>query len=320
MSIVDLETLLKGDVSLRKVKRPLTFCASQWPPACVTFEIMETVQIRFWGVRGSVPAPGRATMRFGGNTACLEIRTGKDLIICDAGTGIRELGLALERRSLNRPITAHILLSHLHWDHYMGLPFFAPLYRRQDRFVVYGPMAGRKAFGVALSRAMSPPYFPLPISSIPAKMSFKTVGSRPFQIGKVRVVPRAVNHPGGAIGWRFEFPNGKSLVHITDNEPGLLSERASIVEWMRDADVLIHDAQYTPNNYKSHIGWGHSPFTYPIGLAAEANIKRLFLFHFDPSDDDAHLVQVYSKARSIVKNVNPGVSVKMAKEGTEFTL
>jgi len=281
---------------------------------------MGGAKITFWGVRGSIPSPGRRTMLFGGNTACVEIFSSEARIICDAGTGIRELGLSLERRASRLPVKAHILLSHIHWDHFMGLPFFTPLYRRRNRFVMAGPRAGGMPFGRALSKAMRPPYFPVPFSAIPAGLSFKTVGESPFCIGDVTVEPFAVNHPGGALGWRFWFPDGSSLVHVTDNEPDSARLRNSMVKWMGGADAMIHDAQYDPRSYRRHRGWGHSPYTFPVDLASEAGIERLFLFHFDPQDDDARLKKVLSKARKYARRESAHVEVEMAREGYSFRL
>lgn len=278
---------------------------------------MGKVQIKFWGVRGSVATPGPETVRFGGNTACVEILAGKTLIICDAGTGIRQLGLALSDGA-KKSITAHILLTHVHWDHYFGLPFFRPLYNSKNRFIIAGPHAGKEGFGAALSKIIRPPYFPIPLTAIPAQISLKTVSSAKFRIGDVFVLPHAVNHPGGAVGWRFFFPNGKSLVHITDNEPGSVSGERKLIKWMCGADILIHDAQYSPKSYSRHKGWGHSPYTYPILLAAKAGIKKVILFHFDPEDDDAYLSRVEGTAKKFAKEI--GVVCELAREGAREQL
>lgn len=265
-------------------------------------------------------APGPATIRFGGNTACVEIKAGDQLIICDAGTGIRPLGENLVRRMKGRPIDAFILLSHLHWDHYIGLPFFRPLYDRKNRFVVAGPRVAGMDFGQALSCAMRPPYFPVPIAVLPSRMRFKTVSSRPFQVGSVRIVPMELNHPGGAMGWRFYFPNGRSVVHVTDNEPTSQKQMRRLINWMQGADILIHDAQYTPAAYRLRKGWGHSPFTYPISLAAGAGIPRVVFFHFDPADNDKCLSDIQRRARAWAKDQGIKVRCDLAREGTSIVL
>ncbi|MFH0798895.1 MAG: MBL fold metallo-hydrolase [Pseudomonadota bacterium] len=281
---------------------------------------MACAKITFWGVRGSIATPGRSTARVGGNTACLEIKTGKALIICDAGTGIRPLGLSLARRFGEKPIAAHLLLSHLHWDHYIGLPFFKPLYSKKNRFTIAGPKGGRLGFGAALSRVVNPPFFPVPFSMIPAGLKFRTLPEGCFRIGDVEVNAKALNHPGGSFGWRFSFKDGRSLVYVTDNEPVKGPELRRTIEWIDGADILIHDAQYSPETYPCHRGWGHSPFTYPIELAKEAGVKKLFLFHFDPGDDDRHLGRVLKKARAIARRSQPALAVELAKEGLSFTL
>lgn len=281
---------------------------------------MDRVRVTFWGVRGSMATPGPKTVRFGGNTACVEIEAAGRIIVCDAGTGIRDLGIDLKRRFKKGPISAYILLSHLHWDHYIGLPFFKPLYEKGNRFVIAGPRADTMGFGKALSLAMRPPYFPIPFSVIPAGIRLKTLSERTFRIGRIMVKPLVMNHPGGALGWRFFFPGGRSVVHITDNEPATKHKEARLVDWMRGADVLIHDAQYDPRGYKRHLGWGHSPFTYPLELAEKAGIKRIFLFHFDPEDEDRHLDRVLRQARRLAHASMPRVRVGLTREGLTITL
>lgn len=281
---------------------------------------MEKTRIKFWGVRGSIATSGRETNRVGGNTACVEISAAGRIIICDAGTGIRPLGISLVRRQGRSPISAHILLSHLHLDHYMGLPFFKPLYKRESNFVIAGPRTSRMGFGEALSRAVRPPYFPISLSEMPAGIRLKTLSERPFAIGRIRVVPKPVNHPGGALGFRFYFPSGRSLVHITDNEPDTARAKQMLVEWMRGADILIHDAQYSIARWRGHLGWGHSPFAYPIELAREAGIARLILFHFDPQDSDRRLALMLRDAQRLAKGMHPKLSVELAREGKSVVL
>ncbi len=278
------------------------------------------VQITFWGVRGSMATPGASTVRFGGNTACLEIESGQSRIICDAGTGIRACGLHLMRRLKKQPIDATILLSHLHLDHYIGLPFFKPLYMKRNRFVIAGPGAKEMTFGAALKRAMAPPYFPVPFSAIPSDLTTKTLTERAFRVGDIRVKPHAVHHPGGSLGWRFTLPDGRRLVHVTDNEPDSKQEVRRLTRWMEGADVLIHDAQYTPEGYGRHEGWGHSPFTYPLTLALEAGIPHLYFFHFDPEDDDRHLREILGRARAWVRARKGRLRVDLAREGLRINL
>lgn len=263
--------------------------------------------------------PGKETRHYGGNTSCVEFNCGSELIICDAGTGIRPLGKHLIRRRGKRPIKATILLSHVHWDHYVGLPFFKPLYWKKNEFVIGGPKPLRKRFGDAIGSAMHPPYFPIPVSAIPARIEFKTIGIRPFSIGNVRVVPFLANHPGGAFGWKFLFPGGKSVAHVSDNEPDG-ERREAIIEWLRNTDVLIHDAQYTTEEYKKRLGWGHSPYTYPLEIASEAGVSKLIFFHFDPDADDDHLRKTLKRAKEWIKRRNARLDCSLAREGFSFRI
>lgn len=282
--------------------------------------MLKKVVVRFWGVRGSMAAPGPETVRYGGNTACLEIEADDARIICDAGTGIRPLGLDLINRFAGKAIEASILLSHLHWDHFIGLPFFKPLYSVKNSFEIIGPGLEGMSFRNALSRAMRPPYFPVPFSDVPASLKFRTIHEKNSKIRGILVNTFKVNHPGGAFGYRFHFSGGRSLVHITDNEPSNGANMAELVEMIRGADVMIHDAQYTPQNYLDKKGWGHSPFTYPIELAERAGIRRLYLFHFDPEDDDGHLRAVLGEVNRWIKSKGMKVRCGLSREGSSFEL
>lgn len=281
---------------------------------------MARTKIKFWGVRGSMASPGRGTIWCGGNTSCLEIEAEDTRIICDAGTGIRPLGIDLIRRMENRPTSAHIILSHIHWDHYIGLPFFKPLYDAKNKFVIAGPKPERSEFGPALTRVINQPYFPMSFSRIPSRIDLKTILPGRMHIGRVSVDAMEMNHPGGSLGWRFYFPNGRSVVHVTDNEPVTGAALKKLVRWMRGADILIHDAQFNPKNYAEHEGWGHSPFTYPLMLADLAHIKRLFLFHFDPGDDDAHMRKILAEARRMIRASKQRIQCDLAREGVSIMI
>ena len=280
---------------------------------------MERVKLTFWGVRGSMATPGSKTARVGGNSACVEIRSGETLIICDAGTGIRELGLSLCQQK--SPLRLSILLSHLHLDHFIGLPFFKPLYTKNELFLIGGPVRRWMTFRSDLIRVTSPPHFPLPLLESPAQLQFRSLGTKSFFIDNVRVVPSQLHHPGGALGWRFYFPNGKSLVHVSDNEPNGKTFTKKMIAWMKGADLLIHDAQYTPSEYRAKKqGWGHSPYTYPLELAAEAGVKKVFLFHHDPEHDDRTLQKLLADARRYVKSKQWKVTCDLAREGKTIFL
>ncbi|MFA4874961.1 MAG: MBL fold metallo-hydrolase [bacterium] len=281
---------------------------------------MDRVRIKFWGVRGSLAAPGRDTVRFGGNTTCIEIVCGKTRIICDAGTGLRPLGIDLARRASGRAVNATILLSHLHWDHYIGLPFFQPFFERRNRFLIAGPEAGGSGFKRLLDEAIRPPYMPMRLGDLGARISYKSIRAKAFEIDRVRVTPIAANHPDGAIGWRFDFPGGRSAAVMSDNEPGDDARALSLVEWMAGADVLVHDAQYTPQEYRRRRGWGHSPFLYPIGLARAAEIPRLYLTHFDPESSDKKLMRIASAAKAFIVKKRSSLRCELAREGLCFFL
>jgi len=260
--------------------------------------------------------PGKSSLKYGGNTSCVEIAYDKTLIICDAGTGIRVLGEDLMKRREKVSIQATILLSHVHWDHYIGLPFFKPLYVSKNEFVIGGPKPKGMNFGEAIRKVMQPPYFPIPVSAVPSHLTFKNIPEKKFRIGDVDVIPFRVNHPGGAFGWRFDFPSGKSVVHVTDNEPSDQAAKCAMAKWACGADILIHDAQYTDKLYKKRKGWGHSPYAYPVEIAKLAAVKKLFLFHFDPDASDAELSKVLLSARKLSR----GFSCELATEGLAIAL
>lgn len=268
-------------------------------------------QITFWGIRGSVPAPSPETVKYGGNTACVEIWAGADHIICDAGTGIRPLGEVLETRK--KAVKAAILLSHFHWDHIAGFPFFTPFYNRNNVFSIIGPMIEKTSVKESLRAAISPPYFPVSLKDLSASFRFKNAGDKPILFGKVKIYPFELKHPGGALGWRFEFTNKKSLVYISDNEPG--DNFDDIVFMSQNADLLIHDSQYTPGEYIRKRGWGHSPYTYAIEIGLKANVKRLVLNHFDPKYGDKKLEEILAKAKELIKKNGSKMKCELATEG-----
>lgn len=252
---------------------------------------------------------GSKTLKYGGNTACVEIKSGNTIIICDAGTGIRPLEMT----------RATILLSHLHLDHVIGLPFFEPIYKKDNRFIIMSPGRSSSKLKSDIKKLISPPYFPINLLKVPAALRFKTFPRGPIKIGNVIALSFRCNHPDNSFAFKFRFPNGKVLVHASDNEPSPKID-ATLIRWLKDADILIHDAQYTPKQYKNKIGWGHSPFTYPIMLAASAGIKRLFLFHYDPSTTDRELDKVASKVRKFIKKYKLDVKVDLSHEGMKIRI
>lgn len=277
------------------------------------------VTISFYGVRGSVPTPGNATKRIGGNTPCLLIKFQKELIICDCGTGIRELGAHLVNE-YGEGLKATIMPSHLHLDHLTGLPFFNPIYSRRNSFTFIGGFSAGQLEAV-LRDLMSPPIFPVSFDKLNSKINFVLPPKSTFNIGSIKVNSFMCNHPGGSWGWRFSFPNGKSLVHVTDNEPGNQPAFKKLIKWMSGADILIHDAQYTPEEYAKHRrGWGHSPYTYPVELAWHSGIPKLYLFHHSPDYDDQKLKGVLKGAKAFAKKHCFNVNIKLSYEGLKIVL
>ena len=255
--------------------------------------------IRFWGVRGSIASPGPDTQLVGGNTSCVEVRCGETTLILDAGTGLRGLGDELMKSGRR---DAHLLLSHLHWDHIQGLPFFVPLYVPQTQLTVYGPRAAEHSLEQVLGRQMTAPVFPVELSATPAKLGALEVGdgSR-FRIDDVAVRAARLHHPGGVLAYRIDYA-GHGVVYATDTEHGSQLDPA-LVDLARGADVLIYDAQYTPDEYygragPAKIGWGHSTYEEGVKVARAAGVGRLVLFHHDPRRSDDQVAEIVGCARA----------------------
>jgi len=255
------------------------------------------MKVRFWGVRGSIPTPEPDRLRYGGNTACLEIVApgAPEPVIIDGGSGIRALGDEIVNRSAKR---VHIMLTHFHWDHVQGLPSFAPLFIPGVDIVFYTsrpPAVASALFSVQ----MADPFFPVPFAELGSNIEFIHVeGGKPFTIGSLNIDPFLLNHPQGAIGFRLEH-DGRVLVHASDHEAGVAEVDAGLVDISRNADALVIDAQYTPAEYESKIGWGHSSYAHAAELARRAEVKKLLLFHHDPGHDDAFLDQMACDARKL---------------------
>jgi phosphoribosyl 1,2-cyclic phosphodiesterase len=251
------------------------------------------MKLKVWGARGSVPAPGPETMRYGGNTSCVQLTLsdGSELIL-DAGTGIRNLGLALPRTG-ERPI--HILLTHLHLDHIQGLMFFAPAFRPESEIIIWGPASPEASLRDRIARYISAPLAPVEVRELPSLMSFREAEPVEWSIGPARVRALPVNHRGPTLGYRIE-DGGRVLAYIPDHEPGLgtpLSELdddwISGFELAHGTSMLIHDCQYTDQEYPNHLGWGHSPTSDALAFGHRVGAERLLLFHHDPLHSDAFL-------------------------------
>ena len=298
------------------------------------------MRVKFWGTRGTRPTPGRATLRFGGNTACVEVRTAAgDLIIMDSGSGICELGNALDG-----PVNAHLLISHTHWDHIQGFPFFAPNFAAGSRLTVVGPKGSMKSLQSAFADQMDPVYFPLSMDQMPVELDFKElVPGETFMAAGVKVTPHTMHHPIATFGYRLE-QEGRTFVFATDQEPwtdpdelidnvrGMKEEdrpAAEIealwprdyIEWCRDADLLVHDAQYSAEEYRSHVGWGHSSFDYALLVARQAQARQLAFYHHDPMHSDHQIEAMVEEALgSEAHRRHRGLIAFPAAEGQEIVL
>lgn len=263
--------------------------------------------IRFWGVRGSIPVPGRETQSIGGNTSCVEIQLAGQRLIVDGGSGLRQLGA----QQGGVPMQATMLFSHLHWDHIQGLPFFAPLYDPRSALVLRGPAGLRRA----LAKQMSGPTFPVGMEIFNAALEISplSAGAR-FYVGRVQVETCALNHPGGAIGYRLSA-GGRSVVYACDHEhPADGSLHRELLELSLGADALIIDAQYLPEEMEGKRGWGHSTYAEGVRLARAAGVGRLLLTHHDPARSDAQVKAIEARAKKLFD----GASV--AREGLTLPL
>jgi phosphoribosyl 1,2-cyclic phosphodiesterase len=252
-------------------------------------------------------------VRYGGNTSCVEVRCGGDIIILDAGSGLRPLGRALLAEFKDRPLNLTLLLTHTHWDHIHGLPFFAPIYHPRCRLRILGYRGARKGLSNVLTSQMESTYFPVPFEKLPSNIEFQEFKDFNFNIGPVRVCARRANHPGICVGYRL-FTTGGSVAFFPDAEPGQCGEDRNLIEFLRDVDVLILDSQYDAAEYRQHVGWGHGCVDDSVVLALKAGVKHLRLFHHDPDHDDKKIDAFVKHARRMVRKHGTKLKVDAARE------
>ena len=262
-------------------------------------ELTPQFLVRFWGVRGSIPSPGPHTVKYGGNTSCVEMLVGGQRLIFDGGTGLRQLGIALLQQTT--PVEAAIFFSHSHWDHIQGFPFFTPAFVPGNRFRIYGAIAPNGAtIEQRLDDQMLHPNFPVPLQVMRGNLEFcNLVIGEPLQLGDIRVENALLNHPGQSVGYRVSW-GGKVATYITDTEHLSDGLNENVMSLAQDADVMIYDATYTDEEYHhpsfGKVGWGHSTWQEGVKVARAARVKKLIIFHHDPSHKDDFMDQVAVQA------------------------
>jgi phosphoribosyl 1,2-cyclic phosphodiesterase len=297
------------------------------------------VRLKFWGTRGSIAVPGRETLRYGGNTTCLELRADGEIIVLDAGSGIRPLGVALQKEFQERPIKLSLLITHAHWDHIQGFPFFNPAYDPKNEICIFGFDGAGATFREIMTEPMRSPFFPITMRELSAKMNINKLSEMKLSLGKVDVQAAFVNHPGVCAGYRI-FTSGGSVAFLPDHEPYefflhtargeqlspeqareiAADQHAALVQFLRGSDILVLDAQYTDQEYKTHVGWGHGSISSAVSVALEAEVQTLLLFHHDPSHDDDMVDTMVKSARELVEKSARLLEVAGAQQGSEILL
>jgi phosphoribosyl 1,2-cyclic phosphodiesterase len=294
------------------------------------------MRVTFWGTRGSIATPGAGTTIYGGNTSCVEVRCGTEIFVFDAGTGIRPFGLALTREFEHRPLTLHLFISHTHWDHIQGFPFFTPAYLPTTTIHIYGSAGQGRPLEKVLRGQMDADYFPVALGDMRSALHVHEFKGKPFQIGDVTVAAQYLNHPGMTLGYRLNH-EGKSVVFATDNEPyehtlSHLGQRGQdgrnfgqqldteFVQFIAGADLYIGEAQYTDQEYPARIGWGHSAISATVEVALAAQVRSLAFFHHDPLHDDPMVTAMAESANRLIEARGSVLHCFAAREGQVLEL
>lgn len=280
--------------------------------------------IKFWGTRGSIPSPGPRTTKYGGNTSCIELRSDDGtLIILDCGTGVRELGVTLMKA---RPVRANMFIGHSHWDHIQGFPFFLPAFDPASEITIYAPAGFELSLERAMEGQMQYSYFPVKLQDLSSKVRFVTVDEGVFYVGNVVVETQFLNHTAPTVGYRMTV-GGRTVVYATDHEPfwhtgGSILHPGDLrhIEFLKQADLVIHDSQYTEDEYPSKLGWGHSPADYAAQVAIEAGAQQLALTHHDPTHDDTLVQRLEAATQARAAASRSQLEVFAAAEGMEISL
>ena len=287
-----------------------------------------TVQVTFWGVRGSIATPGETTVRYGGNTSCVVLTSGREsVLVLDAGTGIRGFG---EWLSAERPASrgVDILLSHVHWDHIQGLPFLRQLYQEGYRIGIRGPAPEGRSLEDVLRQQMDPVVFPVPLARASAEVTVEELDPGRVTVSSWTVDAIRLQHPGVTLGYRVQSGvDGPSLGYMTDNELGAGDQHGLGEDWydcivrrMEGVDVLVHDAMSTDATQRERTGWGHSTPGEAVKLASDCGAKHLVLFHYDPAQDDDALDRMVEETRNLAEKQGSALSVEGAREGLTLSL
>jgi phosphoribosyl 1,2-cyclic phosphodiesterase len=296
------------------------------------------MKVKFWGTRGSIPTPGEDTVRYGGNTPCVEVRlNNNNLVVFDAGTGIRGLGDSL--MATGESVKAYLAITHPHWDHIQGFPFFKPAFISGNEFTILGAQSRSVTLRQMVAYQMDKIYFPIQLNELKAKINFRPLREETVRVFDATLTSIFVNHPSFALGFRLDAGN-HSLVYISDNEPfdrevarslknvdkQIVSKYLAlkgdpnqrIFDFVRGADVLIHDTTYTPEEYVNHVGWGHSHYLFALKVADESRVKKLVLFHHDQTHDDRKIDEIHQKCLKEITTRNYDFECVAAAEGMEL--